>query len=452
MAGEAERVAALRAADILYSEREASFNLLARFAAKTCGVPIAVINFIDVDRQWTKAECGLTGSATETPLDSAFCARTIREGGLFEIRDTLLDPRFAQNPLVTGEPFIRFYAGAPVLTQDGHALGALCVIDRKPGALDERQKTDLLGLAALVAELVSMRAIMRDASRSNARAFSGALAKAEVPLVILRQPADRSQRPRCSFVNEAFEAQFGITAAQVVGRSPMALMSGVLTDRRAVAELFAPEFRDVPVRREIVLYGGDGAAHLVDLHRRPLANEDGTITSWVTSLRDITTQRAAEEELGRHAERMHALYGIANARGMADAARIDAAIELGLRSFGLEHGFAVRCDDEYATVVNVARSDGWLAKVGDVLPMGGLRLRQTFLSGDVRTFDDLQDWPTYIVAPIAIGDERFGAIGFVGRTARALPFSAADREFAHLIGSFVGPFVNRSAHAEASRR
>src|SRR5690606_24729967 len=116
--GEDERLAALHAYGILDTPPEESFDALTRIAAYICKAPIAVINFVDRDRQWFKSEIGL--GVRETPLDVSICAHAILQPGLFVVPDTTQDARFADNPLVTGSPHLRFYAGALLESDQGH--------------------------------------------------------------------------------------------------------------------------------------------------------------------------------------------------------------------------------------------------------------------------------------------------------------------------------------------
>ena len=148
---EAARLAALHAYGILDSAPEASFDRLARLAATICAMPIATVTLVDRDRQWFKAQVGL--GVCETPRSVAFCDHTIRSPQLHVVEDAHHDARFATNPLVVGPPFIRFYAGAPLVTPDGHILGALCVMDHVPRELDEAQREVL----ALLAEQASLQ-------------------------------------------------------------------------------------------------------------------------------------------------------------------------------------------------------------------------------------------------------------------------------------------------------
>ncbi|WP_250148170.1 sensor domain-containing diguanylate cyclase [Halomonas jincaotanensis] len=142
---------------ILDTPEESAFDDIVEVASLICEAPISVINFIDRDRQWFKSEKGL--GVRETPLDISICAHAILQPGLFIIPDTTLDPRFANNPLVTGEPHLRFYAGALLESQDGYPLGTLCVLDYQPRELSERQRFALQALAnQVMAHLELMQA------------------------------------------------------------------------------------------------------------------------------------------------------------------------------------------------------------------------------------------------------------------------------------------------------
>jgi len=142
---ERERIVALRSYGILDTPREEEFDDIVRVVSAICETPITVINLIDQGRQWFKAEVGL--GVRETPLPASICAHAILQPGLLIVPDTLDDPRFSDNPLVVGDPHLRFYAGALLETDEGLPLGTLCVLDYKPRQLNDSQK-DLLQLMA----------------------------------------------------------------------------------------------------------------------------------------------------------------------------------------------------------------------------------------------------------------------------------------------------------------
>ena len=148
-ANEAKRLAVLQRYRILDTAYEAIFDEIATVAAQVCGTPMSAVSLVDAERQWFKARVGLR--VAETTRDLAFCAHTIMDPAhLLVVNDATTDARFASNPLVTGDPGIRFYAGAPLVAPDGSAVGTLCVIDSKPRQLSGAQLDLLRQLAAHV--------------------------------------------------------------------------------------------------------------------------------------------------------------------------------------------------------------------------------------------------------------------------------------------------------------
>lgn len=156
-ADESERLAELQALAVLDTLPEAAFDDLTQVAAELCGTPIALVSLVDGHRQWFKSHHGL--AATETPRDVAFCAHAILQDDLFTVPDALADTRFVDNPLVIGEPRVRFYAGAPLSMPSGQRIGTLCVIDHEPRQLSASQQRTLRALGrAVVAQLELRRA------------------------------------------------------------------------------------------------------------------------------------------------------------------------------------------------------------------------------------------------------------------------------------------------------
>lgn len=144
---EAERQAALDRTGLTRRGEVPDLQDIVELAATICGVPIALVSLVDGDRQFFKARIGL--DATETPRDVSFCGHAILSSAAFVVPDASADPRFADNPLVTGPPHVRFYAGVPLQVDGCHAVGTLCVIDTRPRVLDERMQDGLERLARI---------------------------------------------------------------------------------------------------------------------------------------------------------------------------------------------------------------------------------------------------------------------------------------------------------------
>ncbi|CAN5522009.1 hypothetical protein BH10PSE18_BH10PSE18_34720 [soil metagenome] len=153
---EAARLAELQRLCVLDTVEEQAYDDITRMAADICGTPIAVISLIDDKRQWFKARVGL--QVSETPRELAFCAHAIQTPGRpMVVNDATKDARFESNPLVTGDPNIRFYAGAPLVTSNGHALGTVCVIDREPREITPEQLEQLQFMAQQVILMLEAR-------------------------------------------------------------------------------------------------------------------------------------------------------------------------------------------------------------------------------------------------------------------------------------------------------
>ena len=163
---ESSRLATLRRYSILDSLSEPEFDDASALAAYICGTPISLVSLIDRDRQWFKAKHGT--EVTETPRAQSFCAYTVIEPKTLVVRDAQTDPRFADNPLVTGDPNIRFYAGAPIIAPNGHVLGTVCVIDTQPHDLTPTQVAGLEALARQVMALIESRANLLESKRTSA--------------------------------------------------------------------------------------------------------------------------------------------------------------------------------------------------------------------------------------------------------------------------------------------
>lgn len=221
---ENQRLDALKRLDLMDTDPEPEFDELVKLAAAICGTPISLVTLLDERRQWFKAIVGL--DVTETPREVAFCAHSILQPDLFVVEDAAVDDRFATNPLVTGEPRIRFYAGMPVESPDGYPMGTLCVIDREPRRLSDLQKNMLTMLAKQVNARLELR--------QQRKRLQKALKEVEVSRNELRSSEERFRifmdnspflsymkdtEGRLVFYSQRFADRFGISPTAWLGRS-----------------------------------------------------------------------------------------------------------------------------------------------------------------------------------------------------------------------------------------
>ncbi|MEK8050009.1 PAS domain S-box protein [Ideonella sp. DXS22W] len=296
---EAERLAALRGMRVLDSASEPLFEHLARMASDVCGTPIALLSLVDEDRQWFKANVGLDG-VTETPRHVAFCAHAIAGDALFEVPDAAQDERFHDNPLVVGEPGIRFYAGAPLVVEGGARIGTLCVIDHQARQLDARQAQALQQLARAATEALAMRRDLITRTLQAREAHVQALAESESRyrrMVEQQHDFISLARPngRLIYANGAYR--------QLLARAPES-MEGV-----SIYSMIAIADRPLVEARFARVLDGDGPIEAVN--RNVAADGQVRWISWTNSLqhdehgapmvqsvgRDITDRRRAEAAL-----------------------------------------------------------------------------------------------------------------------------------------------------------
>lgn len=162
---EEQRLQALLDLQILDTPAEQLYDDIVEMAAELCGAPVALISLLDQDRQWFKARVGL--DIDHTPRDVAFCNHTILQQETLEVPDAREDPRFCDNPLVTQEPHVRYYAGHPIRTQAGHALGTLCLVDFAPRELTQQQREILRRLSLQLETLIHLRGAGLELARQN---------------------------------------------------------------------------------------------------------------------------------------------------------------------------------------------------------------------------------------------------------------------------------------------
>ena len=275
---EDRRLAALYQYELLDTPSEDLFDAFTTLAATICDAPISLISLIDSDRQWFKSRFGL--AARETPRDVAFCAHAILEEGIFEINDAQEDQRFFDNPLVTGEPLVRFYAGVPLRTSDGFALGTLCVLDRVPRTLSEEQRTSLAALAdALVEQFEARRALLRLFDSSQTELYH----------------VDLKTR-RIVFASEAARRNLGYTADELRAVPLETLLPALAADGRLeerIAELRAEPGHRITMRARARRH--DGTTYPIELRMELIPTRRSEVVLVVAT--DLTEREHTAERI-----------------------------------------------------------------------------------------------------------------------------------------------------------
>jgi diguanylate cyclase (GGDEF)-like protein/PAS domain S-box-containing protein len=374
---EAERLLALAAFDILDTPPEEAFDDLTELAAQLCGTPMALVSLVDAGRQWFKSRHGVSIAAT--PREQSFCAYALASPDVLVVIDTHLDERFAANPLVTGDPHLRFYAGAPLVTTDGHVLGTLCVLDTVPRALTDLQRRHLVILAAQVLGQLEVRRQARElAMEVNARlAARAALREQQRMLDGILQHTDvliyaKDLQGRFVMTNPALQHITQVDGG-VLGRTDHDLFDSETADvyRRHDEYIKATGERQV---FDEALPHPDGTVHTYRSTKFPLIDDVGVVMGIGGVSTDITELAAARAALERSAA-TDPLTGSLNRRAwevrlevlLADAARDGAPLTIALvdldnfkaynDSHGHNRGDALLKDFAVAAVTSLRSSD-----------------------------------------------------------------------------------------------
>ncbi len=323
---ENDRLDELSSYDVLDTPSDEALDQLTRLASHICGTPIALISLVDEKRQWFKSRVGL--DAAETPRELAFCAHTILGDDVLVVNNATHDCRFSENPLVVGDPYIRFYAGAPLKRKAGLALGSLCVIDRVPRDLTPFQIEALKALsAAVMSHLETRRALatLRAEADARARAQADHSEVAERFRLVAQSAADAiicaGKDGRITFANPAAEKMFGYSTGELIGQPLTVLMPAGLREahRRGLARFCATGTPSV-IGQTIELTGlrRDGAEFPIELALSASSGSEGPLFTAV--LRDISARKNAEAKLQHEKQFIEVvLENVADAIAACDA-------------------------------------------------------------------------------------------------------------------------------------
>lgn len=305
-ADEPARLHSLLALDVLDSAPEAEFDALVRAAAALCGTPVALLTLVDEHRIWFKARAGLPG-VCEVPREVGPCSHTILQDTLLEVPDTTLDPRFADSPVVTGPPGVRFYAGVP-LRIDGRHVGALCVADFQPRALSALQREALGHLATAAARaLEGRRALLAERGLREQAAHAATLLHNSLDAIVALRL-------------DGTVTHWNAAAARLFGHEPAAMLGCSITrivppGRRHEHADFAALLAREPagVHYDTVRLHRDGTPIAVSVSMAPIVDADGTVVGATKIIRDIRARKRQEEALQRSEallQRTGALAGV----------------------------------------------------------------------------------------------------------------------------------------------
>ena len=242
-----------------------------------CETPIALVSLIDSGRQWFKSSVGM--KVSETGRDIAFCTHAMEHpDALMEIEDCSKDSRFVDNPLVTGEPYIRFYAGKPLVTPDGYALGTLCVIDDKPRKLNRYQRNGLSRLASVVTDLFNERYY------SRLKSIDYVVNHSLLHSVLITDPYQEDNP--ITYANKALENLTGYTNEEVIGRN-CRFLQGPDTDPAAVAKIRNAIDKREPVTVTLKNYRKDGTEFWNELTVSPVNDAAGDTVNFVAIQHEV---------------------------------------------------------------------------------------------------------------------------------------------------------------------
>ncbi|MDZ7703566.1 MAG: ATP-binding protein [Trueperaceae bacterium] len=457
---EQQRLDALRRYDIFDTETEEVFDRITRIASRIFAAPIVLISLIDVNRQWFKSCYGLDVRETDRKL--SFCVHAMRIDDVLVVPDATRDPRFVDNGLVTGEPYIRFYAGAPLKSSEGVNIGSLCVIDTVPrDGISDEERENLRDLAAVVIDELELRVSQRtalEAEEEVRRAEQRTRTLIEnVPGVIFTL----SLEGEVTFVSPGFESLLGYDADVGLDRFGTLLADSEEASKARAIITQANEGKTV--WEQLWVQHADGHDLLLEMVIGP-NDRVGERIGLVGFAHDVTERERAKRDLAKQQERMRLLYEVTARPTRNYSDWIGEALALTTRLLNLDVGIVSCIRDNVFTVAHVygAETD---PQQGEEFALGNTFCDITLSRGQVTTIDhatasghhrhpcyEATEMESYIGVPLVVDGRVDGTLGFLGKKPRDTPFTKSDRDFVELLSRWVGSVIERKRARNQERR
>ncbi len=447
---ESARLDNLRSYQILDTPPSPKFDQLVELAAEICQMPMSLVSLIDTERQWFKARFGV--DLEETPRELAFCSHAILQPEPLIVHDASDDPRFEDNDLVLNDPSVRFYAGIPLQSPQGYALGTLCVIDHRPRELSPFQLSVLKRLAAQVIDLLELHRLMLVNREQRAR-YESALESAEVGLWEL--PDQAGARGWC---NPQLYRLLGYADGEV-DFGPDELMRRIHPDDAGLVGLLGLKQGDA-LQHEYRLRLNNGEYRWFSLRGRVLDESSNQGRRFVGTLIDIHERRLAQAAHERVESHQHQLVQLSYALNLSQSEVLEQGLGVICEYFDLPAGMLSLMQGEVFEVTAMWAPETSRLHAGDRLLREGSFNNQLFTEPGVAGWDELSPlnperfalltlefgMQTLLGCAVHMAGEAVGVLSVFGEQPRT--YSVQDRDFLQFCSRWIGFMLERYAHLE----